>query len=189
LPATDPPAFAVSTTSPPAAIGTKRAAWLLGSRFSLAALANDRGIVPEEVAKWSEEARSMAELLNVPLAASPERPATPPSEGPSREVLGHILNQEKAIGERLAADHSEEHDAIFRLATRTNLLRVLNTPGTKAVDTLSTSIADLGPRSGLPLALWQPLLDVLNEGAASAAIRAAVQQMHERIETHLAAEQ
>ena len=66
---------------------------------------------------------------------------------------------------------------------------MLNTPGTKAVDTLSTSIADLGPRSGLPLALWQPLLDVLNERAASAAIRAAVQQLHERIETHLAAEQ
>jgi hypothetical protein len=189
---TDPPAMPVSATvetdSPLAATSTKQAAWILGSRLSLAALANDRGVAPEDVPKWFDEARAMAERLNVSLADLPERPS-PPSETPTREVLGFILNEEKTIAAKLATDHGDEHDAIFRLAIRTNLLRVLNTPGSKAVATLSTSISDLGSRSMLPIELWQPLLDLLNNGATSAAIRAAVPEMHQRIDLHLAAEQ
>ncbi|MCI0333785.1 MAG: hypothetical protein L0228_11250 [Planctomycetes bacterium] len=191
-PPTDPTATetpeSATNESTPAAISTKRAAWILGSRFSLAALANDRGIAAENVPKWFDEAQTMAESLNIPLAALPERPATATPDSASREVLSYMLDQEKAIGPKLANDFGDDHDAIFRLALRTNLLRVLNTPGSKAVETLSKSITDLGPRSGLPIGLWQPLLDVLNEGATSAAIRTAVPQMHERIEQHLAAE-
>jgi len=188
---TDSPAIPVSTmiaTSPPAAISTKRAAWTLGSRLCLAALANDRGNASDEVRKWFGEASVMAESLDVSIVALPQRPENAGSNTPSREILGYILEQEKTIGPKLAAAYGDDHDAIFRLAVRTNLLGVLNTPGTKAVDTLSQSITDLGPRSGLPMGLWQPLLDVLHDGATSAAIRAAVTRMHEKIEQHLAAE-
>jgi hypothetical protein len=193
VPASDPAALPVSATvgaiSPPASIGTKRAAWVLGSKFSLAALANDRGAVPEDVPKWFAEAQAMAEALNIALAALPARPSTAQSDTPSREVLGYIVEQEKAIGPQLAKAHGDEHDALFRLAVRTNLLRVLNTPGSKAVETLSASITDLGPRSGLPIKFWQPLLDVLTNEAASADIRTAVPRMHANVEQHLAAQQ
>jgi hypothetical protein len=193
VPATEPPAIAVSATVEPplpASAGTKHAAWILGSRFSLAALANDRGIVPEDVPKWFEEARSKAELLNIPLAALPARPATPqPAGPPSREVLDYIVNQEKSIAEQLATDRGDQHAALLRMAVRSNLLLVLNTPGTKAVETLTKSLTDLGPQTGLPPELWQPLLDLLAQNATPAAVRKAVPQMHADVEQHLAAEQ
>jgi hypothetical protein len=191
VPTVDPPAMPVSTTiaaTPPATVNTKHAAWILGGRFSLAALANERGIAADEVPKWFDEARATADSLEVPLAALPERPLEAPSDTPSREVLGYILEQEKTIGPKLAAMYGEDHDAMFRLSVRTNLLRVLNRPGSKAVDTLSKSITELGPRSGLPSGLWQPLIGAMHDGATSAAIRAAVPQMHEKVEQHLAAE-
>jgi hypothetical protein len=191
-PVTDPAAIAVSTTVeptlPPASAGTKHAAWVLGSKFCLAALANDGGAVPEDVTKWFEEAKLSAESLNVPLADLPKQPATPNAQAPSSNVLEYIVKQEKAIGDRLAADRDEQHAAIFRMAVRSNLLLMLNTPGSRAVETLSKSLAELGPRTGLPQELWQPLLDLLAQSATPAAIREAVPQMHADVEQHLAAE-
>jgi hypothetical protein len=177
----------VDARSPSDMFTTERAAWTLGSKFSLAALANDRGAAPESVSTWFDEARSMAERLNVPLANLPQADLSSPNV-PSRAVLGYILDQEKAIGPKLATDHGDDHDALFRLAIRTNLLRVLNTPGSKPVEALSKSIVDLGPLSGLPIDTWQPLLDLLNDGATADAIRTAVPQMHEKVEQHLATE-
>lgn len=191
LPTSDPPAMPepAAADAPPAPVSTKRSAWILGSRFTLAALANDRGIAPDEVPKWFDEARTIAHALSVPLADLPKPPPQSPSYSPSREVLGHILNEEKTIGPLLATNYGPDHDAIFRLAMRANLLRVLNTPGSKAVATLSNSIAELGPRTGLPSELWQPLLDTLNDAATtSAAISTAVPQTHQKIEQHLASE-
>jgi hypothetical protein len=184
---------AVSTPGKPdvplASKTSKLAAWTLGSKFSLAALANDRGIVPESVPQWFEEARAAAQSLNVPLDDLPPRPTDASTDAPSREVLGYILNQEKAIGDRLSTDFGDDHAAIFRIAIRSNLLRVLSTPGSKPVETLATSLAELGPRSGLPKELWQPLLDRTAADSTPAAIRAAVPQMHASVEAYLTAEQ
>jgi hypothetical protein len=192
--ASDSSAMPTSATSdaasPPDSTNTKRAAWILGSWFSRAVLENDLGAARDDVAKSLAEAQAMAESLNISLATLPAPPTTQPSNTPlSREALGHIVEQEKAIGTQLAKSHGDEHDALFRLAVRTNLLRVLNAPGSKPLETLSRSITDLGPRSGLPIKFWQPLLDVLNSGAAPDGVRAAVTRMHANVEQHLATEQ
>jgi hypothetical protein len=159
---------------------------MLGSRLSLAALANDRSIAPEDVPTWFEEAQQLAAQLKVPVAPLPEKPVDASGEAASKAVIAYLLDQEKAIGAELEQTGDVEMSALFRLAMRTNLLLVLNTPGSKAVDTIAKSIEALGPRTGLPPELWQPLLDMLKQLASPAAVRTAVRQMHTDVGRHLA---
>jgi hypothetical protein len=159
---------------------------MLGSRLSLAALANDRGIGPEDVPKWFEEAQVLGTELNVPIVPLPDKPTDATGEAASKAVIAYLLEQEKAIGAELEKSGDLQMSALFRLAMRTNLLLVLNTPGSKAVDTIAKSIEALGPRTGLPTELWQPLLDMLKEQASPAAVRTAVRQMHTDVGRHLA---
>lgn len=201
-----PPATEVTPTAPPAEVaqaptqeavpantatfqipgGKPRAAWLLGGKLGLAALANDRGIAPEDVPKWFGEAQELASELRVTLEPLPEQPATPVTSGASEAVLRYILTQEKLIGTELHNTLGAETAALFQLALRTDLLMVLNNPGSKGVDTVLKSIAVLGPRTGLPAELWQPLLDQLANGDDPAAVRAAVRQMHNDVSRYLA---
>ncbi len=180
------PAAATVETPPVPTSQAKHAAWMLGSKLSLAALANDRGIGAEDVPIWFEEAQLMAADLKVPIAPLPEKPTDTSSEEASKAVIAFLLDQEKAIGAELEKGNDLEMSALFRLAMRTNLLLVLNTPGSKPVNTISRSIEALGPRTGLPPELWQPLLDMLNQQASPAAVRTAVRQMHTDIGRHLA---
>jgi hypothetical protein len=161
-------------------------AWMLGSRLSLAALANDRGIAPEDVPKWFAEAQQLAAELKVPVAPLPEKPVDAEDEAASKAVIAYLLDQEKAIGAELERSGGLEMSALFRLAMRSNLLLVLNTRGSKAVDTIARSIEALGPRTGLPTELWQPLSDMLKEQASPAAVRTAVRQMHTDVGRQLA---
>jgi hypothetical protein len=188
--AAETPAAPVSTeinTAPTLAIGhTGRAAWILGSKLSLAALANDRGIAPEDVPKWFEEAQAAAAALNVQIIPLPERAESQNSEPASKAVLGYVLDQEKTISKQLASSVGDQDAAVFQLAMRSNLLLLLNSPGSKAVETISKSVAALGPRTGLPAELWQPLLDTLAQGATPADVRTQVRQMHTDIGRHLA---
>jgi hypothetical protein len=180
------PAATTVETSPVPTSQAKHAAWILGSRLSLAALANDRGIATEDVPKWFEEAQLMAADVKVAVAPLPEKPADTTGEAASKAVIAYLLDQEKAVGAELEKSGDMEMSALFRLAMRTNLLLVLNTPGSKAVDTISKSIEALGPRTGLPPELWQPLLEMLNQQASPAAVRTAVRQMHTDVGRHLA---
>jgi hypothetical protein len=180
------PAVATSVTPPASSIEARHAAWMLGSRLSLAALANDRGIAPEDVPNWFEEAQLLATDLKVPIALLPEKPAANSGEAASKAVIAYLLDQEKAMGAEMEKSGDMEMSALFRLAMRTNLLLVLNEPGSKPVNTIVKSIEALGPRTGLPAELWQPLLDMLNQQASPAAVRTAVRQMHTDVGRHLA---
>lgn len=170
----------------PPTINARQAAWFLGSRLSLAALANDRGIAAEDVPKWFAQARSIAEKLGVTLGELPARPAEAAESGPSREVLAYLLDQGKAINGKLAAQDPETA-ALFQMAWTSNLLLVMNQPGSPQVNYVAKLVGEAAQRTQLPAALWQPLLDTLASGATPATVRTAVRQMHYDIERHLAA--
>jgi hypothetical protein len=187
---TDTQATTISATvedAPPSqTVSTRRAAWLLGSKLSLAALAHDRGVAADEVPSWFQEARSMAELLKVSLAELPEPPATRGGDA-SREVLTYLLEQGKQIGGELATSQGLDHAALFEVAMKSNLLLVLNKPGSSAVNHISAAIAKAAPTAELPPALCRPLLDTLAGGSPSEAVRAAVRQLHADVDRHLSA--
>jgi hypothetical protein len=189
--AAEPEATTVSATvesaSPSQEVSSRRAAWLLGSKLGLAALAHDRNVAHEETVAWLEEARTMAAQLNTSLVELPERPATAGSEPASREVLSYLLSEGKRIGGELATNHGANHASMFEVALKSNLLLVLNKPGSAAVGHISTAIERAAPQAELPEELWRPLLDTLAQGSPPAAVRAAVREMHANVDRHLAA--
>ena len=195
LPIADTNARTVSATvesaPPPRSVNTRRAAWLLGSKLSMAALAHDRGVAADDVPRWFEEIRSMADLLQTSVAELPDRPAESEGDATSRQVLSYLLDQGKQIGGDLATDHGADHAALFEVAMKSNLLLVLYKPGSSVVDHLSTAIAVGAPRANLPPELSRPLLDMLASGSSPATVRAAVRRMHADVDRHLttAAEQ
>jgi hypothetical protein len=178
----------VESTAPTETVTTRRAAWLLGSRLGLAALAHDRDVAPEETVVWFDEARAMAGRLNTTVNDLPDRPSTAGSEPASREVLSYLLGEGKRIGGELGANYGPDHAAIFETALKSNLLLVLNKPGSTAVGHIAAALERAAPQAKLPEELWRPLLDTLENQSPPVAVRAAVREMHANVARHLAAE-
>ena len=65
-------ATTVPDTANSAPSKTRLDAWLLGSHLSLAALANDRGLAPENVQKWLDSAKLHAAALGAVVGDLPE---------------------------------------------------------------------------------------------------------------------
>jgi hypothetical protein len=191
---TSPPANEATTASAavedsklPPAVSTRRAAWLLGSRLGLAALAHDRNVAKEETVIWLDEARTVAGQLGTTINELPPRPETDLGQPASREVLSYLLGEGKRIGGELAKNHGVDHASMFEVALKSNLLLVLNKPETAAVGHISMAIERAAPQAALPEELWRPLLDTLAQRSPPAAVRAAVRQMHAAVDAHLAA--
>jgi hypothetical protein len=179
------PANPASAAQP--SIDARRAAWRLGSRLSLATLANDRGISPDDVPTWFEQAKAMAQMLNLDIPDLPPRPSTPQTEGVSPEALRYLRDQVKSINAQLAADHGAEAAALFDLAVKSNLLLIYSDPASSALSQISKAISSTAPHTGVPAATWQPLIDALANRAAPAAVRQAVKQLHVDVDAYLAA--
>jgi hypothetical protein len=180
-----PVAVAVAAEPTRPAVSARRAAWRLGSRLSLAALANDRGIAPEKVPKWFNEAESMAGVLKVAIAPLPERPESPAADG-APVATKFLVQQLKSIGKELATIHGMEPAALFDLAVKSNLLLIYNKPGTSAITQIAESIRKTLPQTNLPAGLYRPLLDALSNGSPPAAVRQAVTKLHADVDAHLA---
>jgi hypothetical protein len=160
--------------------------WRLGSRLSLAALANDRGIADDYVASWLADCKTLAARLETQIADLPQRGLAGANQLASPQVLDHFLREGRRIGVDLARRHGPQHAALFEVAMKSNLLRVLYVPGSPSVDAISVSLAQAAPRAELPANLWQPLLDRLAAKAEAAEIRSAVRNFHAEVERHLA---
>jgi hypothetical protein len=171
---------------PDPARATRLAAWRLGSRLTLAALANDRGVAPADAAKWFAEARAAAESLGTSIGDLPESAGTNAVEGGSRQVHDYLFQQGQRIWADLTDGQGGDHAALFEVAVRSNVLLVLYQPDSPHVDALATSIREAAPKAELPAKLWQPLLDTLADKPAAAAVRAAVRRMHADVENFLA---
>jgi hypothetical protein len=72
------------------------------------------------------------------------------------------------------------------VAIKSNLLRVLYSPGSAPTEAISGALAQAAPRAGLPAELWQPLVDLLAAKADAAEVRKAVQSFHAEVERQLA---
>ena len=161
-------------------------AWQLGSKLCLAALANDRGVAADNVREWFAESRSLAESLGTVVAKLPEPAAVEEEQAASQTVLNYLLSQGQRIGRDLGRQHSVRHPALFEVAMKSNLLRVMYEPGSTATKQLSASIAAAAERAELPADMSRPLFDSLATGAELDKVREAVKRLHAHVEQHLA---
>ncbi len=179
-PPVEPPAAAANTAV------ARQAAWQLGSKLTLAALAHDRGLVPEDVTNWFAEARAAAEQLGTTVSELPEPAAAGEADGGTRRVHDYLFQQGQRIHRELSERYGADHAALFEVAVKSNVLLVLYAPGSSVVEPLAGSIRTAGEQGELPSEFWQPLLDTMADQSPPAAVRLAVSQMHTNVERYLA---
>jgi hypothetical protein len=195
-PPTQPPAERYAVATPASATmevapakplpNTRREAWILGSRISLAALAHDRGMAPENVPKWLGEARSAADVLGTSVPDLPERTMVDNKVPVSQQVLDYLGVQYQRIVRELGQKHGLEHAALFEVALKSNILILLYSPGSSEAGSLSTAISRAAPQAQLPAELWKPLSDLLGKQSSLNDVRTAVRQMHKDVDQYLA---
>ncbi len=187
-PHTDATPASATTAAAPATntLNSRRAAWLLGSRLSLAALANDRGIASQNVPTWFDDARTLAKFLGTNVPDLPE-PAAAGDEGPaSRQVVNYLLLNGQRIGRELSKLHGPEQAALFEIALKSNILLLLYSPGASAGNSIAAAISQAAPQAKLPAELWRPLVGALEKQAPQSDVRAAVRKMHIDVDQYLA---
>jgi hypothetical protein len=187
---TPPPAAVDQPTSPPTEArrpSTRRLAWLLGSKWSLSALARDRGAPREEVEKWFDQSRILARELGVTLPNLPE-PA-PSDDGSPADVaaIDYLFEQGQQVGRELARRYGPDHAALLEMAVKSNILLVLYEPGASATDAISSAITGAASRAGIPAELFEPLLTALADEAPRADVSQAVFRLHDAVDRFLAA--
>lgn len=162
--------------------------WQLGSKLSLTALANDRGLSAEKVQHGMAYCQQLAAGLGTTVAELPEPGLATSSGRPaSRQVLNYLLFvQGQQVGRELASRHGADHAALFEVATKSNLLLVLYVPGASSASAISEAISQAAPRAQLPAKMWQPLLNLVAARADAAEVRQAIRSFHADVEAFLA---
>jgi hypothetical protein len=164
----------------------RRAAWMLGSRLSLAALAHDRHMAANNIPTWLDEAQSACKVLGTTVAELPESAAVGDTSLASQQVIDYLLAQGQRIGRELAKRYGPEEAALFEVALKSNFLLLLYSPGSDATNSISAAISRAAPQAKLPEALWSPLVDRINKKASLDQVRGSVQQMHKDVDGYLA---
>jgi hypothetical protein len=183
-----PPARTQSQPEGDSAHSSRRIAWLLGNKLSLSALANDRGGAEDETAKLFGQAQTLAEMLDVKVGDLPPSRAPTPANANFDRAIQYLFTQGQPIGRALAAKYGDDHAALFELAVKSNILLALYRPHTSMVGALSSAIEQAGGRAGLPVELWQPLMDALANNAPVDELRQTVYHMHSAVDHYLASQ-
>ncbi len=180
-----PVSATAAADQPASGLNSRRAAWLLGSRLSLAALAHDRGIAAKNVPVWFADTQAAAKLLGTTVLDLPE-PADAGDTAPaSSRVINYLVVSGQRIGPELSKRQGQEQSALFEIALKSNILLLLYSPGTSAGSSIAAAISRAAPQAKLPAELWQPLVVALNKQAPQTEVRAAVRKMHIDVEKHL----
>jgi hypothetical protein len=164
---------------------SQRIVWLMGSKLSLAALTNDRGDTPDETVKLFSQSQTLAKMLDTAIADMPpiaKRDAPRPNFD---RALEYLFAQGQRIGRVLAAKYGSDHAALFELAVKSNILLALYQPHSRSVESLSSAIEQAGGRSGLPVKLWQPLMDALANNVSAEDLKQVVYRMHSDTDHYL----
>jgi hypothetical protein len=184
-------ANATTTETPapaPPPLNNRRAAWLLGSRLSVAALANDRSVAAQSVPIWFEDANTAAKFLGTSVVELPSPAAAEDAAPASKQVINYLLQNGQRIGRDLSKQHSAEESSLFEVALKSNILLLLYTPESTAGSSIATAISTAAPQAKLPSELWQPLVDALNAKSSVDDVRNAVRKLHVEVEKYLSQE-
>lgn len=185
-PVAAPVAAPVDTSPPGSVFDSHRAAWHLGSRLSLAALANDRRLSAKNVPIWFEDAKAAAKLLGTSIAELPEPAAADDKSLISQQAFDYLVPKAKPIGRDIAKQHGAEDAALFEIAVKSNILLLMYTPDAPAGNLVAEAISQAAPKAKLPEELWKPLVEALNKQAPQSDVRSAVQKMHVDVDRYLA---
>lgn len=164
---------------------SRLAAWSLGSTLSLAAIANDRALPEDRVDGWYERARQQAEALGTSVADLPPRPNADQVDPQGHRAMEYLLAQSEVIGPHLAGSFGDDHNALFEVALKSNLLLVRYQPQGPVGELLAAAISEASERAALPPEMVEPVLTLVEQGAPWMDVRNAVFDMHEQVKQYL----
>lgn len=181
------PVSAPADAAPPGNVfDSHRAAWHVGSRLSLAALANDRHLSAQNVPIWFEDAKAAAKLLGTTVDDLPEPAAADDKMLLSQQAFDYLVRTGQRIGPEITKQHGAEDAALFEVALKSNILMLLYLPDSQAGHSVAAAIAQAAPKAKLPDELWKPLVEALNKQVPQSDVRAAIKKMHVDVDRYLA---
>jgi hypothetical protein len=180
------PSATASTPNASKASSTQLDAWILGSRLSLAALANDRQLAAKNVPTWLADAKAAAKSLSTTFPDLPAPGPADPETNASKQVMDYLLINGQRIGHDLTKQYGVVESSLFEVALKSNLLLLIYRPGTPIVDSVSAALQEAAVRAKLPEKLWQPLVQAMNTQAPPKEVQAAIKKLHSDVEQYLA---
>lgn len=157
---------------------TRRLAWLLGSKASLAALPD----LPDPSADaegWQLQAIADLLVVDVPDVESGSSTRT------KSERLSTLLSESARVGNQLAERHGGDHAALLEVATKTNLLLAIYADSPRFAEPIRRAVASAAKRASLSSDVWQPLVDLLGRSPSAVEVRQEVFKLHEKAEKAL----
>ena len=145
------------------AIDSNRAAWLLGSRLSLAALANDRHVAANNVPIWFEDAKTAAKLLGTTVTDLPEPAAADDTSLASQQVINYLAREWPA--DRSRAGEAAWPRAVGLVRSRAEVQYPAAAVHARIVgrESIAAAISRAAPQAKLPDELWKPLVERIGQ--------------------------
>ncbi len=159
---------------------TKGGAWLLGDNLSLAALLYNQSAPADMTQRFLDKAKKIAEIFEIEIKPFPAK-ASDTAEA-SADIIHYLIAGDGAqVGVALAKKFDDEHGMLFEVAVKSNLLILLYAPGDDLGKSISQVIQSRLGSMSLPRNLWQPVVDLVNQGATADQVKEAVFKMHKDI--------
>ena len=175
-------------------VRTARAAWQLGSQWSMGAALFAKGLPAERYQPALDAAASAARTLRIELAALPD---TKTGKDPIPAVMAYLLDEQgPRLAEKLKTQYDARHAALLELAIRSHMLLLVYSPHNLArnkgplneahLQDWVDRLAQLASRCRLPETVWSPLLENLRRQAPYTEVKRDVFKLHRQVAEELA---
>ena len=159
---------------------TKGGAWLLGDNLSLAALLYNQSAPDDMTQRFLAKAKKIADIFEIEIKPFPAKGTD--SAAASADIIHYLIAGDGAqVGVALAKKFDEEHGVLFEVAVKSNLLILLYAPGDDLGHSIAKVIQSRLKSISLPPQLWQPVGDLVNNGATAEEVKQGVFKMHKDI--------
>jgi hypothetical protein len=162
---------------------TKAATWRLGDDLSLAAMLYGQDKDPDTNQLFSK-AKKLADALGVDIKPFPAKSSK--SSSTLAEMIHYLIKGDGAlIGVALGRKYDDEHEILYEVSVKSNLLLLLYAPGDGTANTIGDLVKSRSEKIGLPSRLWVGVVTAINNGRPVDEVRDAVFKMHEDVANYL----
>jgi hypothetical protein len=178
------------TPSPPiitAPALSKAATWRLGDNLSLAAILYGEDKDPGTDQVFSK-AKKLADALGVDIGVDIKSfPAkSSKSRSTQSQMIHYLIKGDGAlIGLVLGRKYDDEHEILYEVSVKSNLLLLLYGPGDGTANTIGDLVKSRSEQIGLPSRLWVGVVTAINNERPWNEVRDAVFKMHEDVGNYL----
>lgn len=158
----------------------KALTWLLADQLSLAALLHAQGNANDIEQSTLDRTKRVANALEVEIPPFPARSGK--SADDTARMIGYLLDEEGwKVAKTLSQKYGTEHELLFEVSSKSNLLLTLYAPGDKLGTTIAEVIQTRCSALGLPQELWINVVNAVRTKKSASEVKSAVSKMHTQV--------